>query len=127
MTRIAPVRAAGILLGLLVVAGCTRMPQVAPPVEPDRARRLLETSLSAWRDGTAITAVTDAGEPVVIQDFDWMQNRKLAAFEVVGEGLVQDANLRVEVMLSFADTSGPKKVAYIVGTAPKPTVFRSFE
>jgi hypothetical protein len=108
-------------------AGCSSMPQVAPPVEPERAIRVLDATLTAWKDGTAITAVSEASEPVVVQDFDWLQGRGLADFERLDEGVSQDANLRVSVRLTFADPPEEKTVAYIVGTGPKLTVFRAFE
>ena len=103
------------------------MPQVAAPVDPARAMRVLEAALTAWKEGKPITAVTEGAQSVVVQDFDWMGKKKLTAYEIVGNGLVQDANLRVEVLLSLADYPDTKRVAYIVGTSPRPTVFRAFE
>ena len=38
-------------------AGCSSMPQVAPPVDPQRAIRVLDTALTAWQDGAAISDV----------------------------------------------------------------------
>jgi hypothetical protein len=59
-----------------------------------------------------------------------MQGQKLVSYEVEGDGLAQDANLRVDVELELAGGAGgstKKRVSYIVGTAPKLTVFRSFD
>jgi outer membrane biogenesis lipoprotein LolB len=121
-------RTALLLLVGALFAGCSSsMPKVAPKVDPARARKTLDAALTAWKEGKAIGAVTEGNEPVVVQDFDWMANKTLMAYEVMGDGTAQDANLRVEVSLTLADAAEPKKVAYIVGTGPKLTVFRAFE
>ncbi len=128
VTMFLTVLSAAVLMAMLgPSAGCSSMPQVAPPVEPQRAIRVLEAALTAWQSGSAITEVGESSEPVVVQDFDWLQGRALAGFQRLDEGVSQDANLRVEVQLSFADPPEDKKVAYIVGTGPKLTVFRAFE
>jgi len=108
-------------------AGCSSMPQVAPPVDPQRAIRVLDTALTAWQDGAAISDVREGSELVVVQDFDWLQGRALERFQRLDEGVSQDANLRVDVRLTFVDPPEEKVVAYIIGTGPKLTVFRAFE
>jgi hypothetical protein len=111
---------------ILLLAGCSSVPPVAAPVDPEKARAALRTTLDAWKAGKPIESLTSEGLPIVAQDFDWMQGKKLASYEVLGDGTPMDANLRVEVKLAF-DDGGDKKVAYIVGTSPKVTVFRAFE
>lgn len=114
-------------LVLTVSGGCSSMPAVAPPVNPEQAVRILEAALTAWRDGRPVTDVIHASQPVVVQDVDWLANRKLTVFELVDRGTPQDANLRIDVLLTFAEPDETTRVTYIVGTAPKQTVFRAFE
>lgn len=82
----------------------------------------LKTTLDAWKAGETIDSLKTKTPPITAQDFDWMAGKKLTAYEVVGEGVPQDANLRVEVKLTIDGSE--KKVAYIVGTDPQLTVFR---
>lgn len=127
-TMLLTVLTAAVLMAMLgPSAGCSSMPQVAPPVEPERAIRALDAALTAWQGGSAITEVREGTEPVIVQDFDWLQGRALAGFQRLDEGVSQDANLRVEVQLTFTDPPEDKTVAYIVGTGPKLTVFRAFD
>lgn len=112
---------------LMPMLGCSSMPEVAPPVNPQRATEILKATLSAWREGLPITDVEHAAAPVIVQDIDWLENRKLTSFELVDAGTPQDANLRIDVVLTFAEPTQTKRVTYIVGTGPKQTVFRAFE
>jgi hypothetical protein len=112
---------------ILLVAGCSPGPQVAAKVDPEAARTALRTTLDAWKAGKPIEFLSAGSPSIVAQDFDWMQGKKLASYEVLGEGTPQDANLRVEVKLTLDGDTAAKKVAYIVGTSPKLTVFRAFE
>ena len=118
----------GILaLACATIGGCSNYPAKAAPVEPAKAMSALTTALDAWQAGQKIESLASASPEIVVQDLDWMQGKKLAGYKIVGDGLSQDANLRVEVELSLGDASTAKRVAYIVGTDPKLTVFRSFD
>lgn len=114
-------------VAIMVVTGCNNGPQVAAKVDPQAARAALTSTLDAWKAGKAIESLASASPPIVAQDFDWMQGKKLSKYEALGEGTPQDANLRVEVNLTLEGDANPKKVAYIIGTSPKLTVFRAFE
>lgn len=115
------------LMSLLISLGCSPYPKVAPKVDQEKALQVLRLALDAWKEGKPITDLAQASDKIVAQDFDWMQNKKLISYEVMGKGIPQDANLRVEVSLRFDGETQPKMVAYIVGTAPVQTVFRAFE
>jgi hypothetical protein len=109
----------------LLAFGCGDRP-VAAPVKPDVARETLKTTLDAWKAGRPIETLVNDKPPVVAQDFDWMAGTKLDAYEVLNEGVAQDANLKVAVRLTLHG-KGIKTVNYIVGTDIKLTVFRSLE
>ena len=55
-----------------------------------------------------------------------MTGKKLVDYEVIGEGKEVDANLIAQVKLTLEDKGSQieKTVTYVVGTAPKLTVFR---
>ena len=77
----------------------------------------------------ACESLASASPAIVAQDFDWMQGKKLASYTIEGEGVPQDANLRVDVELTLDEggAASKKRVAYVVGTDPTLTVFRSFD
>lgn len=109
------------------VLGCSNK---SAPVVPEKAREALKSALDAWQAGTKMEDLARGSPEIIAQDFDWMQGKKLVSYKIEGDGLPQDANLRVDVELELAgdgEKSAKKRVSYIVGTAPKLTVFRSFD
>lgn len=115
----------GIAVVIAAIGGCGDKP-VAAPVNPEKARAALRTTLDAWKAGRTIESLAKDDPPIVAQDFDWMAGVKLDNYEVQGDGTPQDANLRIPVKLSLKG-KGQKTVTYIVGTDIKLTVFRSME
>ena len=118
---------AGVLIGSI---GCSDGPARAAPVDPAKAKAALITALDAWKAGKPIDSLAKENPPIVAQDFDWMVNKKLAKYQVQGDGKAQDANLRVPVKLTILNGDGEpqdKSVVYIVGTDITLTVFRALE
>jgi hypothetical protein len=112
----------------MLVLGCNEQERAAA-VEPTKAREALVQALESWKRGELIETLKTAYPPIVAQDFDWMAGKKLAAYEVDGEGKNDDANLRIPVKLSLRTAAGQqatKRVSYVVGTSPVLTVFRDF-
>lgn len=110
-----------------LIVGCFNKSQ---PVVPEKAREALRTALDAWKAGASMESLSTGSAEIIAQDIDWMQGQKLISYKVEGDGLPQDANLRVDVELELAGGTGgstKKRVSYIVGTAPHLTVFRSFD
>lgn len=120
--------ALGLLLCIVCAFGCSGRPKAAP-VDTSKAREALKTTLDAWQAGATIESLASSSPAIVAQDFDWMQGKKLASYKIEGEGIPQDANLRVDVELTLKEggATSSKRVAYIVGTDPALTVFRSFD
>lgn len=113
-----------------MIAGCTGGARHADPVDPERAREALRTTLEAWKKGESVAALKSGSPPIVAQDFDWMAGYRLVTFEVDGAGKDDDANLRIPVTLTLRSAQGKeirKAVTYVVGTSPSITVFRDFQ
>jgi hypothetical protein len=114
------------LLGCLVVTGCGSSAYQSAPVNPAVARDTLTRAMESWKEGEAVDALQEESPAVVVQDFDWMNGKILVDYEVIGEGKEVDANLIAQVKLTLEDKGSQieKTVTYVVGTAPKLTVFR---
>lgn len=96
------------------------------PVSPTTARQSLEKVLDGWKAGKAPDAWRGEKPEIVVQDVDWSMGKKLAGYEIVGEGKAVDANLHCVVKLELSDGTGTvsKTVTYLVSTSPVVTVFR---
>ncbi|MCS6977779.1 MAG: hypothetical protein NZM31_12345 [Gemmatales bacterium] len=115
---------------LIVIAsiGCTKGPQRADPVDPDKARNTLRVVLDAWKKGEKASALQQRQPPIVVQDMDWETGFQLMDYQVLGPDRAEDANLFCPVKLVLRGPDGEistKEVTYIVGTSPRLTVFRS--
>jgi hypothetical protein len=115
------------LFGTLVLTGCGSSAYQSAPVNPAVARNTLTRAMESWKEGETVDSLQEESPGVVIQDFDWMNGMKLVDYRVIDEGKEVDANLVAQVKLTLADTNGSqieKTVTYVVGTAPRLTVFR---
>lgn len=124
-------RSGAALAALLIVgvlgAGCSPGPSKAAKVDPAGAREALTTALDAWKAGKKPAVLKTASPAITVQDLDWEGGAKLINYELAGEGTMDDANLRIPVILMLSGAqagSAPKEVSYVVGTSPSITVFR---
>jgi hypothetical protein len=111
---------------ILALVGC-RAQSTAPPVDPERARQALRTTLDGWKAGGTPESLRSGPAAIVAQDFDWMAGSRLVDYRIEGDGQDDDANLRIPVTLTLRDAAGKevtKRVVYVVGTSPSVTVFR---
>ena len=122
-------RSASAAFGTIVVfafAGCGG-PRQAAPVNPDKARAALKTTLDAWKSGQKPDDLRKGSPAITAQDMDWMQGFALIDYQLEGDGQAIDANLLCPVKIVVKDDKGretEKKVKYTVGTDPVLTVFR---
>ncbi len=127
--RRAPSRRAALkALAAILAAGCSGR-AVSTPVDPERARAALRTTLDAWKRGDTPESLKTASPPIVAQDFDWMGGATLVAYELTDDGKEDGPNLQIPVKLTLKPPQGAeveKPVAYVVGTSPSLTVFRAF-
>ena len=115
------------LMVLLVATGCG---EGAAPVaaDEDQARKLLDQTLSAWRNGETVAALRKASPSVTVSDFKWEGGTPLKQFEVASDGKPSGAERAFTVKLWLTDPKGKEireQVVYKVGTNPVLTVFRS--
>lgn len=119
------------LIALLVVVSCAIGCQAkkAAAVEEDIAMNSLKTTLDAWQNGKSKEELSVDDRPIVAQDLDWTNGKKLKSYKVLKQTR-RDANLIVDVQLEIIDeTSGSARqssveATYVVGTSPEITVFR---
>jgi hypothetical protein len=113
MTTMSVARFATISLTLVVLVGCHR------PSGKDRyvpagaaARRALQESLDAWKDGTA--ASTEPKSPrVEFEDIRRQRGRRLLSYEIVGEVSGEDGRW-FEVALELDQPAERVQTRYIV-------------
>lgn len=115
------------MAAVTLLAGCSGSHNA--PVDADRARDALKTTLDGWKKGDTPAALKDGSPSITVQDLDWMSGARLVDYQVDGEGKAVEANLYVPVKLTLRTRDGKeikKNVSYVVGTSPILTVFRNF-
>jgi hypothetical protein len=113
-------------LGVLLAAGCG--PGLPAEADPGLARDALRNVLDAWQRGDRPEALRAASPAVHVNDPDWSAGRRLARYEIAGEGGRSGVDLRYAVRLTLTDPNGRavrKDTAYVVGTSPVLTVVRN--
>jgi hypothetical protein len=116
-------------IGVAILGGCSGS-QRGAPVDAERAREILKTSLDVWKKGDTPAALNNNTPAITAQDLDWLGGAKLVDYEVTGEGKGLEATRRVPVTLTLKMANGKevkKKVTYIVATSPYLSVFRALE
>jgi hypothetical protein len=109
-----------------LVAGCGE-PGRSYPVEPEKARQALRSTLDAWKEGKTPDDLRRWAPEVVAQDRDWKGGSRLIDYRLLDDGEALDDNLRVQVELTLRDPEGKerkKTVFYVITTRPAITVFR---
>ena len=88
----------------------------------------LTTALDHWKSGGDPLSMPSSSTPMTVQDLEWQSGARLLDYEVLGDGVPADANLRVKVKLTLANKAkgknAEKTVNYLVTTSPAVTVFR---
>jgi hypothetical protein len=115
------------VLAVLVLAGCSGASRAAA-VDPPLAREALKTALDHWKNGEDPKSLESSAIPMTAQDFEWASGAKLIGYQILDEGKVEDANLRVQVKITLGPQGKSKAVektaSYVIGTSPSVTVFR---
>lgn len=109
-----------LVVALVVVAGfgaagCSRGP--AYVAEPDKAAAVLESVLTAWRDGATCEDLRKRSPPIHVADERWLRGAKLESFEI-GDVRPFGPSTRCEATLVGPAPLGTKKVVYHVSTQP---------
>ena len=116
-----------LVLALLCgVVGCSRSARSLSLSQP-KAKEACTEFLTAWKEGKK---VGDLAPKIVGRDSDWETGKKLESFEILPEEQSDGTNLHLKVRQILRDVKGTEirqEVAYVVGTSPVVTVFRSDE
>ena len=121
-----PCRLLVVAMLCMVMAGCSRSARSLSLNQP-KAREACTEFLKAWQNGKK---VGDLAPKIIGRDSDWDAGKKLDAFELLPEEHSDGTNLHLKVRRIVKDGQGRsinQEVAYVVGTSPVITVFRSDE
>ena len=108
------------------VVGCDRSARSLSLNQP-QARAACNEFLTAWKNGKQ---VADLKPKIIGRDSDWETGKKLESFEILKDEQSNGPNLHLTVRQIIKDAAGreiQQEVAYVVGTSPVVTVFRSDE
>lgn len=108
------------------ILGCDRSARSLSLNQP-RAREACNEFLTAWKNGKQ---VADLKPKIIGRDSDWETGKKLESFEILKDERSDGPNLHLTVRQTLKDATGKEiqqEVAYVVGTSPVVTVFRSDE
>lgn len=103
------------LAASLLAAGCAARPEYV--AEPDKATKILEDTLAAWRDGVSCEDLRRRSPPVHVADERWLRGVELKSF-TVGKGVPFGPSTRFEVTLEGPPPLGTRQVVYTVSTQP---------
>jgi hypothetical protein len=97
------------------------------PSNPSEAKQALTAALDAWKRGESIDAFRKSQSAPNISDESWSAGKKLAGYELQGEGMVFGNDVRFRVNLQL-EASGKRERAlgvYVVSTQPVVSIIRS--
>ena len=110
----------------IALTGCSRTARSLSLNQP-KAREACTEFLTAWTNGKR---VGDLKPKIIGRDSDWETGKKLESFEILKDERSDGTNLHLTVRRTLKDDAGKEtqqEVAYVVGTSPVVTVFRSDE
>ena len=115
MKRIHSLGGLVLLAVCLLAPGCAARPEYV--AEPDKATKILEEALTAWRDGVSCEELRQRNPPVHVADERWLRGAELTSF-TIGKGVPFGPSTRFEVTLEGPPPLGTKAVVYTVSTQP---------
>ena len=119
-------RAAVLVVGLMpVLSGCQH--SLPEPVDPDRAREALRTTLSAWQNGDSADALRDRSA-ITAADPKWQDGHRLVRYEIADQDQVVGCDLHCRVLLVLTRPDGrqiQEQVVYCVSTSGALVVVRA--
>jgi hypothetical protein len=104
------------LAGLLLFAGCGPKSVNLAGTAPD-AKKVLSSSLEAWKEGRKPDQLQSGTPAVVMVDGDWAAGKSLKQFDVPGDAVRTGGHWRVAAVLTLGESGRPdskKNVAYAV-------------
>jgi hypothetical protein len=113
-------------ISCVVLAGCGRSARSLSLSQP-KAREACIAFHAAWKEGKK---VGDLAPKIIGRDSEWELGKTLESFELLPEQHSDGTNLHMKVRRILKDDKGreiAQEVAFVVGTSPVVTVFRSDE
>lgn len=105
-----------LLVALFLSTGCGGR-RVEPVAEPEKAAAVLESVLTAWRDGATCADLRERSPPVHVADERWLGGAALESF-TIGPGRAFGPSTRFEVTLVGPAPLGTRRAVYTVSTSP---------
>jgi hypothetical protein len=118
-------RAKGILLLLMIAAGCSRAPEA--PYDSARAQSTLAAALDAWKKGE-VGSLAKRQPPIRFVDEDLAAGLRLSDYEIEEPDAPIGLHENVAVILSLRDSRGKvvrRETQYQVAIEPGLAVLRS--
>lgn len=112
------------VVACLFLTGCGRSNS---PTNVPSAQAALKAALESWKAGQSLDSLSQQSPAIVMVDDDWKKGEKLESFEAVAPEVDDGVNLHCKVKLALNNAQGVRRseeVTYVVGTAPKITIFR---
>jgi hypothetical protein len=114
-------------LALAATSGCRRRP-AAQAVDPDKAREVLRTTLTAWQKGESPDALRQQWPAIAAADPKWQNGHRLLRYAIADKDQVVGGDLRCSVVLVLKGPDGKQteeKAVFSVSTAPALVVVRA--
>lgn len=112
----------------LISGGCAPSGVRAPASDIEMARDLLIRSLEQWRAGTLVGDLLKESPPIYFSDDAYVKGIRLLEFKLKTSGEMYVTNVKFDVELSLAETSGgaarETSITYLVTTTPALTISR---
>lgn len=124
----------GCLILILVCSGTACGPSSLPTSDSETAKSALIQALAAWESGISIEDYRKANPRIIVSDELWESESELKAFAVMGDSQDEGGNALFQTRLNLTrlnhlgNTSTNREVVveYLVGTAPRITIFRKY-
>ncbi|WP_171473110.1 hypothetical protein [Frigoriglobus tundricola] len=100
---------------------------MAENVDPDQAKRVLQTALDAWKGGLT-SADLEAQQPsIIMNEADWTNGNRLLDYKMNDAGKLDGRQVRWVVQIKLQDKNGKvtdRKATYIIDTVPRVVIVR---
>ena len=109
---------------LLLVVGCGK--SLHDPVDPDQASAVLQTALTAWKQGEDFDELQHRNPPIYFNEPEWKAGKKLLSF-TAGKVAMMGRQARCSVKLSLRDRAGKvteREISYQIDTTPRVVIAR---
>jgi hypothetical protein len=118
-----------LILGVAALAGCRRHAPPAP-ADPDKAREVLQTTLTAWQKGESADSLRRQWPAITAVDPKWKSGHRLVRYEIADNHEVVGSDVQCRALLVLEPARGKQlqeKAVFRVSTSPALVVVRTEE